>query len=66
MVQLKENFTEQGLKVESVEVNVSAQGFERSLDQHEQEQKRFEDGRSKNGNRKFLHGSLEKKYGRPQ
>lgn len=59
LVQLKENFTEQGLKVESVEVNVSAQGFERSLDQQEQEQKRFEDGRSKNGNRRIRLNGLE-------
>lgn len=53
LIQLKENFSQQGLKVESVEVNVSAQGFERSLDQQEQEQRRFEDGRSKKGNRRI-------------
>lgn len=53
LVQLKESFTEQGLKVESVEVNVSAQGFERSLDQQEQEQNRFENQQSKRGNRRI-------------
>ena len=53
LIQLKENFAQQGLKVESVEVNVSAQGFERSLDQQEQEQRRFEDTRSKKGNRRI-------------
>lgn len=53
LIQLKENFAQQGLKVESVEVNVSAQGFERSLDQQEQEQRRFEDSRSKKANRRI-------------
>lgn len=53
LIQLKENFAEQGLKVESVEVNVSAQGFERSLDQQKQEQNRFEDSRSKKGSRRI-------------
>ena len=53
LIQLKENFVEQGLKVESVEVNVSAQGFERSLDQQEQEQNRFEESRNKKGNRRI-------------
>ena len=55
LIQLKENFAQQGLKVESVEVNVSAQGFERSLDQQEQEQNRFEDSknRSKKGSRRI-------------
>ena len=53
LIQLKENFSQQGLKVESVEVNVSAQGFERSLDQQEQEQRRFEENRSKKGNRRI-------------
>ena len=59
LVQLKENFTEQGLKVESVEVNVSAQGFERSLDQQEQEQNRFEDSRNKKGNRRIRLNGLD-------
>lgn len=59
LVQLKENFTEQGLKVESVEVNVSAQGFERSLDQQEQEQNRFEDTRNKKGNRRIRLNGLD-------
>ena len=47
LIQLKENFSQQGLKVESVEVNVSTQGFERSLDEQEQQQRRFEENRSK-------------------
>lgn len=60
LVQLKENFTEQGLKVESVEVNVSAQGFERSLDQQEQEQNRFANNQNKKGNRRIrLQGTEE-------
>lgn len=53
LVQLKENFTQQGLKVESIEVNVSTQGFERSLDQQESEQNSFEDSKSKKGNRRI-------------
>ena len=53
LIQLKENFVQQGLKVESVEVNVAAHGFERSLDQQEQEQNRFEESRSKKGNRRI-------------
>ncbi|MBR5598371.1 MAG: flagellar hook-length control protein FliK [Lachnospiraceae bacterium] len=54
LVQLKENFAQQGLKVESVEVNVSAQGFERSLDQQEQQgQNQFENSNSKKGNRRI-------------
>ena len=53
LIQLKDNFVQQGLKVESIEVNVSAQGFERSLDQQEQEQNRFEENRSKKGNRRI-------------
>ena len=59
LVQLKENFAQQGLKVESVEVNVSAQGFERSLDQQEQEQNRFADSRSKKGNRRIRLNGME-------
>lgn len=59
LIQLKENFTEQGLKVESVEVNVSAQGFERSLDQQEQEQNRFEDSRNKKATRRIRLNGLE-------
>lgn len=54
LVQLKENFAQQGLKVESVEVNVSAQGFERSLDQQEQQgQNQFENQSSKKGTRRI-------------
>ena len=59
LVQLKENFAQQGLKVESVEVNVSAQGFERSLDQQEQEQNRFEHNQSKKGNRRIRLNGME-------
>lgn len=59
LVQLKENFVQQGLKVESIEVNVSAQGFERSLDQQEQEQNHFEENRSKKGNRRIRLNGLE-------
>lgn len=54
LVQLKENFTQQGLKVESVEVNVSAQGFERSLDQQEQQgQQAFENAGGRNRSRRI-------------
>ena len=53
LVQLKENFEQQGLKVESVEVNVSAQGFERSLDQQESEQNAFNDAKEKKNNRRI-------------
>ena len=59
LVQLKENFAEQGLKVESVEVNVSAQGFERSLDQQEQEQNRFENSRNKKSTRRIRLDGIE-------
>lgn len=59
LVQLKENFVQQGLKVESIEVNVSAQGFERSLDQQEQEQRNFEESRSKKGSRRIRLNGLE-------
>ena len=54
LVQLKENFTQQGLKVESVEVNVSAQGFERSLDQQEQQgQNQFQNANGRNRSRRI-------------
>lgn len=53
LIQLKENFTQQGLKVESIEVNVSAQGFERSLDQQESKQNSFEEAKAKKGNRRI-------------
>ena len=42
IIKLKENFEQQGLKVDAVEVNVSAQAFERSLDQQEQGQQQQE------------------------
>lgn len=51
MVQLKENFEQQGLKVEAVEVNVEARGFERSLDQQDREQSSFQEQTKKNGRR---------------
>lgn len=54
LVQLKDNFAQQGLKVESVEVNVSAQGFERSLDQQEQQgQNRFQNANGRNRSRRI-------------
>ena len=59
LIQLKENFAQQGLKVESVEVNVSAQGFERSLDQQEQEQNRSADSRNKRTSRRIRLNGLE-------
>lgn len=36
MIQLKENFAQQGIKVEAVEVNIEYQGFERNMDQNSQ------------------------------
>ena len=60
LVQLKENFTQQGLKVESVEVNVSAQGFERSLDQQEQQgQNQFEQAGGRNRSRRIRLNGME-------
>ena len=54
LVQLKENFAQQGLKVESVEVNVSTQGFERSLDQQEQQgQNQFQEANGRNRSRRI-------------
>lgn len=53
LIQLKDNFEQQGLKVESVEVNVSTQGFERSLDQQESEQNSFEEEKNKKANRRI-------------
>ncbi len=56
MIQLKESFEEQGLKVESVEVNVEARGFERNLDQENQEQRDLEEAQKRNGRRITLTG----------
>lgn len=56
MIQLKESFEQQGLKVEAVEVNVETRGFERSLDQHEQEQNEFQEQAKKSGRRITLTG----------
>lgn len=53
LIQLKENFTQQGLRVESIEVNVSTQGFERSLDQQQQEGNSFEGQKEKKSNRRI-------------
>lgn len=53
LIQLKDNFTQQGLKVESIEVNVSAQGFERNLEQQNREQNSFNEEKSKKGNRRI-------------
>jgi flagellar hook-length control protein FliK len=57
MVQLKESFEQQGIKVEAIEVNVEARGFERSLDQQNQEQSRdqFTEG-SRRGTRRIRLG----------
>lgn len=55
LIQLKENFEQQGLKVESIEVNVSAQGFERSLE-GEQGREQFEQQRQKGNRRIRLQG----------
>lgn len=56
LVQLKENFEQQGLKVESVEVNVEARGFERGLDQQNQEPNEFHEEKKKTGRRIRLRG----------
>lgn len=66
LIQLKESFEQQGLRVENIEVNVSAQGFERSLDQQQQGQNAFEDrtGESRSRNRRIrLHGLEETEDG---
>ena len=55
LIQLKDNFEQQGLKVESIEVNVATQGFERSLEQEQQERNSFEE-QSKKGRRIRLSG----------
>lgn len=51
LVQLKESFEQQGLKVEAVEVNVDAHAFERGLDQQDSEQHDFQEQRKKVGRR---------------
>ncbi len=56
MIQLKESFEQQGLKVDSVEVNVETRGFERSLDQENQEQQNLEEAQKRNGRRITLRG----------
>ena len=62
LIQLKENFTQQGLKVESIEVNVATQGFERSLDQQNQGNQQYEEPNKRSGRRIRLEGleSLDK------
>lgn len=56
MIQLKESFEQQGLKVESVEVNVEARSFERSLDQQGQEQQSLEEADKRTSRRISLSG----------
>ena len=56
LIQLKENFAQQGLKVESIEVNVATQGFERSLDQQNQGNRDTEENSKKSGRRIRLSG----------
>ncbi|MBR5579263.1 MAG: flagellar hook-length control protein FliK [Lachnospiraceae bacterium] len=51
LIQLKDNFAQQGLKVESIEVNVEAQGFERSLDQEKNRNQQYEENNKRNGRR---------------
>lgn len=46
MVQFKENFAQQGVKVEAVEVTVQTHEFERNLEQDNEGQSRKEDSRS--------------------
>lgn len=62
LIQLKENFAQQGLKVESIEVNVATQGFERSLDQQNQGNQQYEEPNKRSGRRIRLEGleSLDK------
>ena len=56
LIQLKDNFAQQGLKVESIEVNVAAQGFERSLDQEKNRNQQYEENNKRNGRRIRLSG----------
>lgn len=60
MLQLKESFEQQGLKVENVEVNVSAQSFDRNLNQQEQNQHNSFDAKTNKGkSRRLRLNSLE-------
>lgn len=45
MIQLKESFVQQGIKVEAVEVTVEYHGFERSMDQNTQSDSGAQEGR---------------------
>ena len=56
VIQLKDNFAQQGLKVESIEVNVQTQGFERSLDQQNQQNSQNEEKNKRSGRRIRLEG----------
>ncbi len=56
LIQLKDNFAQQGLKVESIEVNVQTQGFERSLDQQNQQNSQNEEKNKRSGRRIRLEG----------
>lgn len=55
LIQLKESFEQQGLKVESIEVNVATQGFERSLDQQNEDRREYE-GQAKKSRKIRLSG----------
>lgn len=56
LIQLKENFEQQGLKVESIEVNVATQGFERSLDQQSDQNRQYEENNKRSGRKIRLSG----------
>lgn len=66
LIQLKESFEQQGLKVNSVEVNVAAQSFERSLDQQERDQESFQKQRQKGQRRIRLTGLEEMEEDLPE
>ena len=65
IVQLKNSFEEQGLKVEAVEVTVASHSFERNLNGDGNGQQQAQDGKKK-GNRKVnLKNRRQKKRNRP-
>lgn len=59
MVQLKENFAEQGVKVEAIEVTVQTHQFERNLDQGESRQDEANDSKKSRTRRINLDASLD-------
>lgn len=59
MVQLKENFAEQGVKVEAIEVTVQTHQFERNLDQGESRQNEANDSKKSRTRRINLDASLD-------